>query len=100
MRHGGKVLKDKTRRKLFFKVEQRRLFLKALVSNEFCPLSLRKQAQNYLMKLVQFKTTRIKNRCIESSRTRAVYRSFKLARSRLHFLAGMGILPGVKRASW
>jgi ribosomal protein S14 len=62
--------------------------------------TIRNKAQDKLELLNPKTITKIKNRCIETDRSRAVYRSFKVARSRLHYLAGFGLLPGVRRSSW
>jgi ribosomal protein S14 len=92
--------KDKKFRRLYKKFELKRYFLKALLSNEFLEAEIRVKAQNTLETLNPKATTKIKNRCIETDRSRAVYRTFKVARSRLHHLAGFGLLPGVRRSSW
>lgn len=43
---------------------------------------------------------RIRNRCLVSGRPRAFYRKFKLSRIALRDLASLGMLPGVRKASW
>jgi small subunit ribosomal protein S14 len=44
--------------------------------------------------------TRIRNRCEESGRCRGFYRKFKLSRIEFRNLASIGLIPGVKKASW
>lgn len=44
--------------------------------------------------------TRLTRRCALTGRSRAVYRKFKLGRSKFRDLASMGQLPGVTKASW
>jgi small subunit ribosomal protein S14 len=44
--------------------------------------------------------TRIANRCPITGRKRAFYRKFNMSRIVLRDLAGFGLLPGVKKASW
>ena len=90
--------KDKKYRELYKKFEFKRCILKALLSNEFLENQIRNKAQNFLEILSPKTTTKTKNRCIETDRSRAIYRSFKVARSRLHYLAGFGLLPGVRRS--
>jgi small subunit ribosomal protein S14 len=43
---------------------------------------------------------RKRNRCAMTGRSRGVYRKFKLSRSMLRKLAMMGLIPGIKKASW
>jgi small subunit ribosomal protein S14 len=43
---------------------------------------------------------RLRNRCILTGRSRAVYRKFGLSRIMLRNLALSGYLPGVTKASW
>ncbi|RYE17891.1 MAG: 30S ribosomal protein S14 [Sphingobacteriaceae bacterium] len=44
--------------------------------------------------------TRIKNRCILSGRSKAVYRFCRLSRIRIRELANKGLLNGVTKSSW
>lgn len=41
-----------------------------------------------------------KNRCMRCGRTRAFIRKFGLCRLCFRELANLGLLPGVKKASW
>ena len=41
-----------------------------------------------------------KNRCLRCGRTRAFIRKFGLCRLCFRELAHLGVLPGVKKASW
>ncbi len=43
---------------------------------------------------------RLRNRCQLTGRSRGVYRRFKLGRSMLRKYAMMGMIPGVRKASW
>jgi len=91
--------KDKYHRNAYARVEVKRLFLKSLISNEFLPLGVREQAHYSLLRK-NCRLNRVENRCLVSHRSRAVYRTFKLARSQFHKFAGAGILPGIRRSSW
>jgi len=93
-----KSIKDKKLRKLFTKIEYKRLLLKSIAFNEFLSMVERKKAMQILSKI--HGTTRIRNRCIETSRSRGVLSVFRLARSKFHIEAGTGILPGVRKSSW
>ena len=43
---------------------------------------------------------RIRNRCIESGRSRAVFNFCKLSRIRLKIKASQGLIPGLRKSSW
>lgn len=43
---------------------------------------------------------RLRNRCQLTGRARGVYRRFKLGRSMVRKYAMMGMIPGVRKASW
>lgn len=43
---------------------------------------------------------RLRNRCQLTGRSRGVYRRFKLGRSMVRKYAMMGMIPGVRKASW
>ena len=45
-------------------------------------------------------TTRIRNRCELTGRSRAYYRKFRLSRIMLRELANKGLIPGVTKSSW
>lgn len=44
--------------------------------------------------------SRLKNRCQLTGRTHGYLRKFKISRLCLRELAGMGMIPGVTKASW
>lgn len=44
--------------------------------------------------------TRIKNSCILTGRSKAIYRKFHLSRIMFRELALSGQLPGIRKASW
>lgn len=43
---------------------------------------------------------RVRNRCWRTGRSRGVYKDFGLCRHMLREMAHMGLLPGVRKASW
>jgi len=45
-------------------------------------------------------STRSRNLCLISGRSRGVYRFCKLTRMQIKKLAGMGLLPGLRASSW
>jgi len=44
--------------------------------------------------------TRLRNRCLYSGRSRAVFRRFKVSRIRLRELSGKSYIYGFKKSSW
>ncbi len=95
------IEKDQKRRKLYVLFEKKRVILKYICYNLKFSEKLRKQAQNQLIKLPRNSSkTRLKNRCVITSRPRAIYRKFKISRLLLRKFALEGKLPGVKKANW
>ncbi len=43
---------------------------------------------------------RVRNRCWRTGRSRGIYKDFGLCRHMLREMAHMGLLPGVRKASW
>jgi ribosomal protein S14 len=74
-------LKDKRKRILYQAFEERRMFLKILVKNMQISSKLRTLAYKQLISLPKDSSiTRIKNRCLITNRSKAVYRKFGLSR--------------------
>jgi len=93
--------KDKRHRFAFLQQERRRFFLKVIASNTVIPNNIRISAKYGLLSLRKYNSfCKIRNRCIFSGRSGAVYRSFRLARSIISFESSQGRLSGVKRSSW
>ena len=44
--------------------------------------------------------TRVRNRCMVTGRSRAVYRKFQLSRIMIRELGNMGMIPGLTKSSW
>ena len=44
--------------------------------------------------------TRVRNRCMVTGRSRAVYRKFQLSRIMMRELGNMGLIPGLTKSSW
>lgn len=95
------VKKDRYRRRLFLKYERKKLIYK------FLRLQYRNNPEKsvYYSRLLSYlpkdsSISRIRNYCILSNRARGVYSDFKLSRMFIKKLSGLGMLNGVKRASW
>ena len=44
--------------------------------------------------------TRVRNRCLVTGRSRAVYRKFGLSRIMMRELGNTGLIPGLTKSSW
>jgi ribosomal protein S14 len=97
----GKQQKDLKNRKKFFINEDNQIVLKSIILNENLPENIKLQAQLELQNLKKNSLlTRIKNRCIFSNRSRAIYKDFKMSRIYLKSLGNNNLLPGIIKASW
>ena len=94
-------IKDKTRRNTFLNLEKKKIILNYVINNLKLTKDIREYAYNQFKFLCSISTiTKIKNRCILSNRSRAVYRKFKLSRIFLKKYALEGLIMGAKKASW
>lgn len=95
------VEKEKKRSGLFKKYGAKRKELMAVVKNPTTSLEEKRKAQMALDKLPNNSSiTRMRNRCALTGRPRAFLRMFKLSRLAFRKFALLGLLPGVKKASW
>jgi ribosomal protein S14 len=93
--------KDKNRRNIFSRLEKKRTVLNYILKNTNLNKDIREHAFLQL-RLLFFKgaaITKIKNRCVLSNRSRAVYRKFKLSRIFFKQYALQGLIMGAKKAS-
>lgn len=77
--------------------------VKALVEKYAAKRRELKEAGNYLelQKLPRSSSsTRVRNLCALTGRSRSVYRKFKISRIMLRELALQGKIPGMRKASW
>ena len=95
------IQKDKKKRKLFEKTEKTQRALKSIMYDTDYDIENRLKAQQKLHKLgTKASRTKIKNRCLRSSRAKGVYRKFKISRIELRELALNGSIPGYSKKSW
>ena len=95
------IQKDKNRRNLFNKTEKTQRALKSIIYDDNYDIEKRLKAQQKLHKLgTKSSRTKIKNRCLRSSRAKGVYRKFKISRIELRELALKGAIPGYSKKSW
>ena len=97
----GSNRRDLRRRQLCADNEVFRMLLKACMSDQRLPDSLRHQASRTLAHQSRDASrTRVRNRCILTGRGRGVLRGFRLSRLQFRQMAANGFLPGVRRAQW
>ena len=94
-------IKDKNRRNIFSRLEKKRIVLNYILKNINLTKDVREQAflQSRLLFSKGVAITKIKNRCVLSNRSRAVYRKFKLSRIFFKQYALQGLIMGAKKAS-
>ncbi len=75
------ILKDRRNRLLFNLYERRRKVLRAIIENRAIPLNIRNNAYNILITLPrETSSTRMRNRCILTGRSRGIYKRFGVSR--------------------
>jgi len=97
----GTIQKNLNRGKLVKQYASKRKALKSIVMSKVVSMEERFSAQLKLAKLPRNSAKiRLRNRCAITGRPRGFYRKFQLSRIMLREMAGFGLLPGVKKASW
>nr|YP_010401924.1 ribosomal protein S14 [Sargassum phyllocystum]YP_010401998.1 ribosomal protein S14 [Sargassum mcclurei]YP_010402035.1 ribosomal protein S14 [Sargassum henslowianum]AMJ17060.1 ribosomal protein S14 [Sargassum ilicifolium]UQV81099.1 ribosomal protein S14 [Sargassum phyllocystum]UQV81173.1 ribosomal protein S14 [Sargassum mcclurei]UQV81210.1 ribosomal protein S14 [Sargassum henslowianum] len=92
---------DSKRRNLFFLHESRRKTLNVVAANQNLSIFLRWWAQLEKSKLPrQSSICRVKNRCVETHRSRSVINVYKLSRLEFRRLASRGFFLGMRKSSW
>ncbi|KNA05041.1 hypothetical protein SOVF_193810 [Spinacia oleracea] len=92
---------DYQRRQLASKYELRRKLYKALCRDPELPPNMKEKFRYKLSKLPRNSAfNRLRNRCIFTGRSRAVYEKFRMSRIVFRELASQGQLQGVKKSSW
>lgn len=95
------IEKDKKRRKLFSLYERKRIILDYIHKNTNLPIQVRQDAYKQLITLPRNSSfVKVRNRCVLTGRSRAVYRKFKISRLMFRQLSLQGNIPGIKKASW
>lgn len=88
-------------KKIVEKNKAKRATLKAIVMNRDNDPAERFKAQLKLAKMPRNSSaTRVRNRCMITGRARGYYRKFGISRIMLREMAGAGLIPGVRKASW
>ena len=94
------IRQDNQRRIIYAQKEWKRQSLKCLLNDVRVPLSIRLQLffkyENFLISLT---STRIRNRCILTGRSRAVLRPFRVSRNLIKKLGSQGLFPGLRQST-
>ena len=95
------VQREVKRSKLVARYAQKRVELKALISNPETPFEEKMAAVDKLQKLPRDSSpVRQHNRCRLTGRPHGYYRKFGLSRIKLREAAMRGDVPGLVKASW
>ncbi|XP_015273233.1 PREDICTED: 28S ribosomal protein S14, mitochondrial [Gekko japonicus] len=96
-----RMLRDVKRRKMAYEYADQRLCLNALRKNTILPKELQEVADKEIAALPRDSCpVRIRNRCVLTSRPRAVVRRWRLSRIVFRHLADHAQLSGIQRAMW
>ena len=95
------IARDVKRTKLNKKDHDKRLKLKAIISDQSVSYEERWEAMIALQKLPRDGSkSRQRNRCAMTGRPHGYYRKFGLSRNRLREVILKGYVPGVVKSSW
>lgn len=95
------IILDKKKRNLYKQFEIKRICLKAIRNNLKLMPIVRFRAQLLLQELPRnSSSSRVRNRCFLSGRSRGVYRRLKISRIFLRDMINTGKLPGFTKSSW
>ena len=87
--------RDYQRRIKYNKKELRRLLVKAILCNE----TIDSRTRLLFRMQFNFKSTRIRSRCLVTNRGRAVFTKYRLSRTPFRMLASFGRLSGIRKAN-
>jgi small subunit ribosomal protein S14 len=101
MARSASVQNNEKRRKLVKSFAAKRKALKEKIYNKQLPLEERFDIVMKLAKLPRNSAkSRVRNRCALTGRPRGCFRKLGLSRNKFRELAGLGMLPGIVKASW
>lgn len=93
-----KLKKDLKLRESFVKNEILKMNLKSIAFNKILPLAVRQKAMIELDSLPK-DTSKMRNYCIATGRSRGLIKEFKVSRLIFKQLADNGEIPGIRRSS-
>ena len=92
---------DNYKRKLFLKIELKRLILNSIIKNSYLPRTYRYSALYNKTRLSRINSAiQHKNKCVITGRVWSVIKKTKYSRFAFRTESYNGHLPGFKRASW
>lgn len=95
------VEKEKRRKVLSKHYEKKRSGLRDTMRDQNASIEEKLSAQRKMQKLPRDSNPcRRRNRCVMTGRSRGVYRKFGLTRHMLRELTLLGMVPGMRKASW
>ena len=95
------IEKNERRKKMTTKYAARRAALRAVMQNPASTDAAKRAAQVGLQKLPRNSAKeRVRNRCSMTGRARGYVATFGLSRIAFREMALMGLIPGVRKASW
>ncbi|MFM8453464.1 MAG: 30S ribosomal protein S14 [Gammaproteobacteria bacterium] len=95
------IEREKRRTALVKKHKAKRDALREVLRDPKVSIEEKFAAQAKMQKLpVDSNTVRQRNRCLITGRSRGVYRKFGLSRTKLREFAMLGMIPGLRMASW
>ncbi len=97
----SQIARDKKRRALCERYKERRAALTTIIKNPDAEPEARREAYRKLANLPRnSSSTRLKNRCALTGRSRGFIRKFGLSRIAFREYALRGQIPGVTKSSW
>lgn len=95
------IARDKKRAKLHAKYKEKRDALNKIIKNPETSMEERREAYSKLNSLPRnSSSTRLKNRCELTGRSRSFLRKFGVSRITFRKYALQGQIPGVTKSSW
>lgn len=95
------IQKEHRRVRLVKQYKTKRDALRAIIRDPNVSIEEKFNAQEKMQKLpVDSNRVRLRNRCKITGRPRGVYRKFGLSRNKLREFAMLGMIPGLRMASW
>lgn len=95
------IAREEKRKKLVYKFQIKRKFLKNIINDINASIDSKSSAHDRLQKLPRDSSkTRVRNRCNLTGRPHGYYRKFGLSRNKLREATMRGDVPGLVKASW
>lgn len=96
----AKISRDRKRRELVKIYDEKRRKLKALILSSSNPEEIEKSLKSLRNLPRNSSPTRVKNRCVETGRSRSPHRILRLSRLELRRRGLRGLAPGLRKSSF